>query len=224
MKDLLPIIDPAQFIDADGTVKMPKYAPGNPRNYRMNCSKAQLNINGTQNVTKPGESFRVLPIAFRILSDALFNTPHKRWCEVYFINQRGHLSMFMFHSYSLENLEAEFNRSLFYDELNYCNAVWTVTFQKKVNKENASYYLATFDFEPLTPKQHQKADLLVQTLKDNDLHIFRTDTVGSKTEAVINWSDPKAEEEVTPKAAAGQPAAKSKSGTKAKKAKAAAAA
>lgn len=195
MKNLLPIADPTQFIDAEGNIIIPVYASGSPRNYRLNGSKGQLNINGKQDITKPGESFKVLPIAFRILNGELFTTPHKRWCEVYFINAAGHLSMFMFHSYSLENLETAFNEHLFYEGSNYCEAVWTVTFQKKVNKDNASYCLAFFDFTPLTAEEKKTAALVTESLKDNDIKVFRRDTLDFKTEQSINWNV----EKVTPK-------------------------
>ena len=197
MKNLLPIADPTQFIDAEGNIIIPIYASGSPRNYRLNGSKGQLNINGKQDITKPGESFKVLPIAFRILNGELFTTPHKRWCEVYFINAAGHLSMFMFHSYSLENLETAFNEHLFYEGSNYCEAVWTVTFQKKVNKDNASYCLAFFDFTPLTEEEKKTVTLVTESLKDNDIKVFRRETLEYKTEQSINWNIEKAIPEVS---------------------------
>ena len=187
---LLPISDPKQFVKEGGEILLPRYRTGDPRNYRLDLGNGVLNLEGRDHVTKPGESFKVIPIAFRCLEHGLFAKEVKKWCEVYFINEAGHLSVFLFHGYSVDNLSRA-TRDLFYQERSLCEVVWTVKLVSKTNKDKQSYFIADFDFEPM-----DEADLLVlKNLREGIIntyyHIYRSDTADTKTLFAENWSDGK---------------------------------
>ena len=182
MKNLLPISDIQQSENLELL-----YLPGNPRSYRLDLSKGALNLEGREQVTKPGEAFLVIPVAFRCLVDGLFGQPRKKWCEVYFVNREGHLSVFMFHGFSVQNL-SEASRDLFYERKNLCEVRWNVRLDKKTNKEGAPYFMAFFEFEPLGPADLERHRALVAEILDQHFHIFRSDTMDAKTLFSENYS------------------------------------
>ncbi|MCB9341967.1 MAG: hypothetical protein H6577_27885 [Lewinellaceae bacterium] len=182
MKNLLPISDIKKLENLDI-----RYMPGNPRSYRLDLGKGVLNLEGREQVTKPGETFKVIPIAFRCLQDGLFGQPEKKWCEVYFVNEDGHIGVFMFHGFSVQNL-SEAARDLFYEKRGLCEVQWTVNLEKKVNKQGACYYMAFFDFTPLPKKELEKQRLLIQDIEATYFHIYRSDTMEAKTLFAENYS------------------------------------
>ena len=182
MKNLLPISDIKKLENLDI-----RYMPGNPRSYRLDLGKGVLNLEGREQVTKPGETFKVIPIAFRCLQDGLFGQPEKKWCEVYFVNEDGHIGVFMFHGFSVQNL-SEAARDLFYEKRGLCEVQWTVKLEKKVNKQNQPYYMAFFDFKPLAEKELEKQRLLIQDIEATYFHIYRSDTMEAKTLFAENYS------------------------------------
>ena len=187
---LLPIFDPKQFVNKEGEILIPKYQQGNPRNYRLDLSNGVLNLEGRELVTKSGASFKVIPVAFRCLQHGLFGKEEKKWCEVYFINQLGHLSMFMFHGYSVQNLSQAI-RDLFYQDRNLCEVVWNVNLKHKENKENQKYYMATFTFDPVKQDDLVILKGLQQNIISKHHHIYRSDTADCRTLFSENWSDGK---------------------------------
>ena len=182
MKNLLPISDIKKLENLDI-----RYMPGNPRSYRLDLGKGVLNLEGREQVTKPGETFKVIPIAFRCLQDGLFGQPEKKWCEVYFVNEDGHIGVFMFHGFSVQNL-SEAARDLFYEKRGLCEVLWTVKLEKKTNKEGAPYFMAFFDFTPLPKKDMEKQRQLVQDIEATHFHIYRSDTMEAKTLFAENYS------------------------------------
>ena len=182
MKNLLPISDIKKLENLDI-----RYMPGNPRSYRLDLGKGVLNLEGREQVTKPGETFKVIPIAFRCLQDGLFGQPEKKWCEVYFVNEEGHVGLFMFHGFSVQNL-SEAARDLFYEKRGLCEVQWTVNLEKKVNKQGQSYFMAFFDFKPLPKKELEKQRLLIQDIEATYFHIYRSDTMEAKTLFAENYS------------------------------------
>jgi hypothetical protein len=182
MKNLLPISDIKKLETLET-----RYMPGNPRSYRLDLGKGVLNLEGRQQVTKPGETFKVIPVAFRCLEDGLFGQPVKKWCEVYFVNEEGHVGVFMFHGFSVQNL-SEAARDLFYEKRGLCEVLWTVKLEKKTNKEGAPYFMAFFDFTPLPKKELEKHRHLVQDIEATHFHIYRSDTMEAKTLFAENYS------------------------------------
>ncbi len=182
MKNLLPISDIKKLETLET-----RYMPGNPRSYRLDLGKGVLNLEGRQQVTKPGETFKVIPVAFRCLEDGLFGQPVKKWCEVYFVNEEGHVGVFMFHGFSVQNL-SEAARDLFYEKRGLCEVLWTVKLEKKTNKEGAPYFMAFFDFTPLPKKDLEKHRHLVQDIEATHFHIYRSDTMEAKTLFAENYS------------------------------------
>ena len=182
MKNLLPISDIKKLETLET-----RYMPGNPRSYRLDLGKGVLNLEGRQQVTKPGETFKVIPVAFRCLEDGLFGQPVKKWCEVYFVNEEGHVGVFMFHGFSVQNL-SEAARDLFYEKRGLCEVLWTVKLEKKTNKEGAPYFMAFFDFTPLPKKELEKHRHLIQDIEATHFHIYRSDTMEAKTLFAENYS------------------------------------
>jgi hypothetical protein len=164
-----------------------RYMPGNPRSYRLDLGKGVLNLEGREQVTKPGAAFQVVPVAFRCLEDGLFGQERKRWCEVYFINESGHLSVFMFHGFSVQNL-SEAARDLFYEDKSLCDVLWDVKLEKKTNKDNQPYYMAFFEFTPLEPEELQNHKALIEHIESTYYHIYRGDTIDAKTLFSQNYS------------------------------------
>jgi len=187
--DLLPIFEPQQFIKGD-EILIPRYRQGDPRNYRLDLGKGVLNLEGRKPVTKSGEPIKVIPVAFRCLEHGLFGQELKKWCEVYFINHLGHLSMFMFHGYSVANL-SQAARDLFYEDCSLCEVVWTVKLEQKVNKEGQKYYMADFLFEAVKEEDLVILKGLQKNIISKYSHIYRGDTADCKTLHSENWSDGK---------------------------------
>lgn len=182
MKKLQPITSTGQIADL-----AVRYMPGNPRSYRLDLGKGVLNLEGREQVTKPGAAFQVVPVAFRCLEDGLFGQDLKKWCEVYFINESGHLSVFMFHGFSVQNL-SEAARDLFYEKKGLCEVLWNVKLEKKTNKEEKPYYMAFFDFTPLPDEELKKHQAIIDDIEATYFHIYRSDTMEAKTLFSENYS------------------------------------
>lgn len=187
---LLPIFDPKNFVKEGGEILLPRYRTGDPRNYRLDLGNGVLNLEGREQVSKPGESIKVIPIAFRCLEHGLFGQEVKKWCEVYFINHLGHLSMFMFHGYSVGNL-SQATRDLYYQERSLCEVVWNIKLEQKINKEGQKYYMADFTFDPVDGEGLTILKNLQEGIINTYYHIYRSDTADTKTLFSENWSDGK---------------------------------
>ena len=180
-------------MDAEGVLLNPRYMKGAPRSYHLNLSEACLKLNGKKQVTEPEKPFRVIPVAVRVLEGALFGNPSKKWGEFYFINEAGHLCVFMFHSFSLDNFRDKF-RELYYEEVSPCDVVWTIGYTKKtktVEGRNNTYYILDFDFEPLKAEEIAIVKGVVDNVTAESFHIYRDDTRNHETLFFKNWSDGK---------------------------------
>jgi len=186
---LLPIFDPKKFILEGGEIMTPLYRQGDPRNYRLGMGKGVLTLDGKVQVTKPSKEFKVLPIAFRCLQDGLFGNEIKKWCEVYFINGAGHLCVFMFHGFSVQNLSRA-TSDLFYSEAGLTEVIWNVSFKEKTNKAAKSkYYIAEFEFEAVEVEDLPTITALKKNIQEKYFHIYRSDTAEAKTLFSENWSN-----------------------------------
>ncbi len=182
MKNLNPITDTKQLENLEI-----RYMPGNPRSYRLDLGKGALNLEGREQVTKPGAGFKVLPVAFRCLEAGLFGQPQKKWCEVYFLNESGHVCMFMFHGFSVQNL-SEAARDLFYEKKGLCEVRWNVRLEQKVNTDGAKYYMAFFDFEQLKAAELKAHRAAIADIESTHFHLYRADTMEAKTLFHENYS------------------------------------
>jgi|GEM_PF-1618185 len=201
---LMPISDPAKFIGANGEIMTPRYIVGEPRDYRLNLGNGVLTLGGGKQVTEPKASFKVLPIATRCLEGTLFGQPAKKWFEVYFINEAGHLGQFMFHGFSVDNLNRA-SKELRYDETKLCEVVWTVRLVEKTNQaQKSTYYMAEFSFEEVKAEDLPTLKALQNNIREEYQHIYRQSTRGAKTLYAENYSDGTE----TPKPALAEQAAK----------------
>ena len=167
----------------------PRYIVGEPRDYRLNLGNGVLTLGGGKQVTEPKASFKVLPIATRCIEGALFGQPAKKWFEVYFINEAGHICQFMFHGFSVDNLNRA-SKELRYDETKLCEVVWTVRLVEKTNQaQKSTYYMAEFSFEEVKAEDLPTLKALQANIKEEYQHIYRQATRGAKTLYAENYSD-----------------------------------
>ncbi len=183
----MPISDPAKFIGKEGEIITPRYIVGEPRDYRLNLGNGVLTLGGGKQVTEPKASFKVLPIATRCIEGALFGQPAKKWFEVYFINEAGHICQFMFHGFSVDNLNRA-SKELRYDETKLCEVVWTVRLVEKTNQaQKSTYYMAEFSFEEVKAEDLPTLKALQNNIKEEYQQIYRQATKGAKTLYSENW-------------------------------------
>lgn len=184
-KATLPIIkvkDLKKFISKDGAINI-KYLKGRPRPYRFDASRGQLNINGEIPVTNPGKPFTIIPIAYRIFTDRLFELPRREWLELFFIDEAGAISIVMFHGYSVEEF-MQMTQKLFYEDLGITEIEITVSPQAKESKTSGSkYYIASFEYKA-APKEY------VETVKGimAGLEVYRADTLRPSNDLIV-WEN-----------------------------------
>lgn len=178
MKNLNPLTNPEKLFKSKNS-EMPKldYLRGIPRQYRLDCSKANLNLNGKQLVSD--KAFQVIPLAIRVIDAELFGQDKKKWCEWYFLNENLQVCCFMFHKHSFDNFKQQF-AELHYSGTNPCECIWTIDFEAKQTKDSegkkAKYHLATFDFEELKPKQKEAMEILRNEIKQQFTYIYQERT------------------------------------------------
>ena len=184
---LMPISDPAKFIGKEGEIFTPRYIVGEPRDYRLNLGNGVLTLGGGKQVTEPKASFKVLPIAVRGIEGAIFGQPAKKWFEVYFINEAGHLGIFLFHGFSVDNLNKS-SKELRYDETKLCEVIWTIRLVEKTNQaQKSTYYMAEFSFEKVKDEDLATLKAIQENIREEYGAIYRQDTKGAKTIYSENW-------------------------------------
>lgn len=184
---LMPISDPAKFVQEGGEIMTPRYIVGEPRDYRLNLGNGVLTLGGGKQVTEPKASFKVLPVAVRGLEGAIFGQPAKNWFEVYFINEANQLGLFMFHGFSVDNLNKS-SKELRYDETKLCEVIWNIRLVEKTNKATKStYYMAEFSFEEVKVEDLATLKALQENIREEYGSIYRQDTKGAKTIYSENW-------------------------------------
>jgi len=193
-KKLMPITNTKTLVEKDGTIVTPVYATGMPRQYRLNLSgqSGQLNLNGEKNITKPGEAFKVIPIAYRIFEDALFDRPRMTWAEIYFINELHQIGMFMLNRYSAENFRHTLTEATFYEGKDLGELLFSVRLDKKEGQQG-KYYMAFFDAEPIPAEEAQILKSAIEPIAP----FYRKETITGNAEEIqsLNWESPFAMEE-----------------------------
>jgi len=160
-----------------------KYLEGLPREYRFNAKTGTLSQGGNLDVTKKGEPFSILPIAYRIFSADMFNYEGKDWAEIFFINERGHMSCMMVHGFSVDALR-QCMADLFYEDVNLCQTVLTVTPVQKSN-EFGTYYVAQFKATPLPERERDTAKMLHDSLA-RPIFQYKTVSVNASNSTSMN--------------------------------------
>ena len=187
-KELLPSLSIENHIDTTtGEIKLPKYVEGNPRQYRFDASKGVLNMNGLDVLTKPGDHFRLIPVAIRIFSGELFEMGRKEWVEIAFLNCKNQICTVMLHGYSVENLQKE-SSELFYEDLDVLECIMTVKPTEKTSKESGNkFYICDFSFEAADKKLAAGMKMAVERTP-----IYRLDTLKSGQKQIVlnNWKIP----------------------------------
>ncbi|MFK7981620.1 MAG: hypothetical protein AB8G86_16680 [Saprospiraceae bacterium] len=184
---LMPISDVAKFILEGGEIMTPSYIVGQPRDYRLHLGNGVLTLGGGKQVTEPKASFKVLPVSVREIEGAIFGQSAKKWYEVYFINEAGHLSQFMFHGFSVDNLNRA-SQELRYDETKLCEVIWNIRLVEKTNKAtNSTYFMAEFSFEEVTTADLVTLKAVQKNIAENHGAIYRQDTRGTETIYSENW-------------------------------------
>ncbi len=192
---LHPIYEVEKFIGENGEIIKPMYILGEPRDYRLNMGTGMLTLSNGQQITKPKESFKVIPVAIRALEGKLFVkselrevTAPRKWMEVYFINEKGNLSLFMFHGFSYENLSIA-SKDLIYDGNKLTETVWTITLESKQNKQKQNFFIADFQFEAIEEDDLATLNAVRENILDEHYHIYREGTKFIKTLYHENWSN-----------------------------------
>lgn len=154
-----------------------KYLKGFPQQYRFNASQGVFNHKGETVLTKKGEPFTIVPVAFRKFRDDILGMGKKNWIEFFFLNNSNQVCSLLLHGYSVENLQMILV-DLFYQDATLNNVALTIKPVEKQNKvHNSKYYIAEYSFEKLSESD-------VETLKEatKDLDIYRFDTLSETCE------------------------------------------
>lgn len=165
-----PLSNPKSF--ARAIPERVTYLTGHPRNYRFNAKNGTLNYEDQEQITQPGSTFSLIPLAFRVFEAALFSGKIRDWFEVFFLNQSGQLCGLLFHSASVDRLQQAVSKDLFYEELGILDCVLTVRPIPRNHKEFGPYYVADFLFEEMPPEAKHKAEQIRKALPA----IYRDDT------------------------------------------------
>ncbi|MDO1449829.1 hypothetical protein Q0590_26355 [Rhodocytophaga aerolata] len=132
-----------------------RYLEGRPKQYRADAKAGQFTIHGTDPV---GDTLRFTPIAWRFFEDDILQLGHKKWVELFFIDDKNCLSAILFHGYSREALE-KLAQDLFYEDVTLSGVVLLARFIQKKNekiKPAATYHIASFEIEELLSEDHRR--------------------------------------------------------------------
>jgi len=185
--NLMPMITPNGNLvnEKTGEVKL-KYLPGYPRQIRFDASRGFFNIKGEIPLTKKGEEFTVLPVAYRIFKDDILGMGRKLWVEFFFINNSNQMCALMLHGYSVQNLMRQTDE-MFYDDVSLADVALTI---KPVEKTCSTaddqgkfpkYFMCEFSYKKLNKKT---LDTLSTAIKG--LQIWRADTLTG--DAMVSFS------------------------------------
>lgn len=191
MKNLKPITNfkKTDLITADGEIKI-KYLPGYPRSYRFDASRGTFNENGETVLTKKGEPFTFVPIAYRKFKDDIMGFGAKTWIEFFFLNESLQVCALMFHGYSVDEFMRLANR-MFYDDVSPCDCLITATPNEKVSSnpeaKQQKYFIAQFSYKPIPKEEVLKLEQVTETLQ-----LWRQDTTSGDAEVQLfqNWNPP----------------------------------
>jgi len=175
----------------DGSYTAPLYLTGSPQNYRLNLNSGILNHEGTKQLTKPGQGFKIAPLALRMFHGEAFGSAAKDWVEVFFLNSANHVSVLSFHGLSVANLK-EASKEIFYSQSDFCSSIMQVVLKEKVKQTkegNRKYYMAFFDFSEMTETQKDVLSEARRFISKKQYHIYRDSTSNFQTLYEENYSN-----------------------------------
>ncbi|PHN01273.1 hypothetical protein [Flavilitoribacter nigricans] len=155
---LQPLTDVKNLIDLPEI----KYLPGFPRKYRFDAKNGKLNFNGEADITPKGQAFTLIPLAHRIFTDEILGYSRRKWAELFFINQAGHLCSLLFHGYSVDQLQLILG-DLYYEDAGLTDIRLTVHPEPRSN-DFGNYYVASFGFETLSAADREQLALVAESL------------------------------------------------------------
>lgn len=164
--------------DIQALVKLPeiKYLPGFPRKYRFDAKNGILNFNGEKDISQKGQSFTLIPLAYRVFTDEILGYSRRKWAELFFVNQAGHMCSILFHGYSVDQLQLILG-DLYYEDAGLTDIQLTVHPEPRSN-DFGQYYVASFGFEVLPTKDREQLALVADSLPP----IFRQDIYNGDAE------------------------------------------
>jgi len=167
-----------------------QYLKGCPRTYRFNAKGGYFSFRGEAKLTKKGEAFSFIPIAYRIFSGEILGYDFRSWVEFYFINQLGQVCSVLFHGYSVDNLRLTF-ADMHYDRIDFTQVKLTAKPEQRTN-QHGSYYLASFSYEILQSEETATLESIVNALDA----IYRADTLTENVNISLsqNYCPPEKEE------------------------------
>lgn len=179
-KQTTPALKPYQYADQETAEILPKYLylAGRPKQYRYDSKEGIFNLNGTD---KLGITFSFQPISWRFFEDDILQLGKKKWCELFFIDDKNCVSVIMFHGYSVENL-LKMSEPLFYEKLTLKDVIITAIAERKENTKTTPksvYYLADFSYQIAEPEKVKELEEYAK-----DFPIYRMDTVTPNMELI----------------------------------------
>jgi hypothetical protein len=134
----LPVMSAAQI---QSTIK---YIVGSPFQYRTDVKTGVLKSNSGEILTRKGELIKLRPVAIHVFKAQLFNYTENDWCEIYFLNGFGAVSVMRLHGFSVQNLRTELD-NCFYKNVSIAQSVLEIEFQVK-NGKNGVFCICDFKF------------------------------------------------------------------------------
>lgn len=164
-----------------------KYLAGHPRPYRFDASRGVINLNGETVITKKGEPFRFIPIAYRIFSDNILGLGKKKWAEFFFLNQASQVCNLLVHGYSVDQLMRTVE-AMFYDEANLCEVELSLKPMERTNQASGNkYFVGEFSYRLLEQKPK---DILFTITSELELWREETFTGDAEVMLVLNYHPP----------------------------------
>ena len=182
-----------------------KYLPGFPRKYRFDAKNGKLNFNGETDITPKGQAFTIIPLAHRIFTDEILGYSRRKWAEMFFVNQAGHVCSLLFHGYSVDQLQVILG-DLYYEDAGLTDIRLTVHPEPRSN-DFGNYYVASFGFEVLPAADRAQLALVAESLPpiyrqdiyngDAQYHAWKNVQL-PEPEHSENLSDPASDEDQQP--------------------------
>lgn len=159
---LCPLTSTSALIDTkSGELKRTRYRAGFPKVYAVNLSGmgGTFGVLGADQLTKKGESFSLVPLAYNYFKGSLFGQPEKLWMEVFFVNELGWVCQLMFSAHNAENLINTFTDAEIYRDLQLGEFILNVRLDtRSINLPDgnrATYFVCGFQFEEITTDEKE---------------------------------------------------------------------
>jgi hypothetical protein len=119
------------------------YHTGRPLDFRFDAKDGIVKVMDIA-LTKPGEPFEMIPIAYRVFEGDILDERYgrRRWAEIFTVTVGGAVSSILFHEFSVEELEKLFS-NLLYLESDLTDVKIKVT-PDKVSGAHGPFYIARF--------------------------------------------------------------------------------